>query len=61
MFLLFRVIFNITFLSQGSDVEVDVPANLNKYIEALLAFTTHSSQVSVFWWTLLVNIFIRLH
>uniref|UniRef100_A0A7N6BN93 Exportin-5 n=1 Tax=Anabas testudineus TaxID=64144 RepID=A0A7N6BN93_ANATE len=28
----------------GSDVEVDVPANLNKYIEALLAFTTHSSQ-----------------
>uniref|UniRef100_A0A7N6B9U9 Importin N-terminal domain-containing protein n=1 Tax=Anabas testudineus TaxID=64144 RepID=A0A7N6B9U9_ANATE len=30
--------------SLGSDVEVDVPANLNKYIEALLAFTTHSSQ-----------------
>ncbi|KAK5854052.1 hypothetical protein PBY51_015155 [Eleginops maclovinus] len=28
----------------GSDVEVEVPANLSKYIEALLAFTTHSSQ-----------------
>ncbi|KAF3708207.1 Exportin-5 [Channa argus] len=28
----------------GSDVEVDVPANLSKYMEALLAFTTHSSQ-----------------
>ncbi|XP_059215577.1 exportin-5 [Centropristis striata] len=28
----------------GSDVEVEVPANLSKYMEALLAFTTHSSQ-----------------
>nr|XP_020458731.1 exportin-5 [Monopterus albus] len=28
----------------GSDVGVNVPANLNKYMEALLAFTTHSSQ-----------------
>ncbi|XP_069000739.1 exportin-5 isoform X1 [Embiotoca jacksoni] len=28
----------------GSDVEVEVPANLSKYLEALLAFTTHSSQ-----------------
>uniref|UniRef100_A0A4W6DUN6 Exportin-5 n=1 Tax=Lates calcarifer TaxID=8187 RepID=A0A4W6DUN6_LATCA len=28
----------------GSDVEVEVPANLSKYTEALLAFTTHSSQ-----------------
>ncbi|XP_029305896.1 exportin-5 [Cottoperca gobio] len=28
----------------GSDVEVKVPANLSKYMEALLAFTTHSSQ-----------------
>ncbi|KAK2824326.1 hypothetical protein Q5P01_021501 [Channa striata] len=28
----------------GSEVEVDVPANLCKYLEALLAFTTHSSQ-----------------
>ncbi|KAG1941606.1 exportin-1 [Pimephales promelas] len=28
----------------GSDVEVQVPANLNKYMEALLAFTTHPSQ-----------------
>ncbi|XP_034008440.1 exportin-5 [Trematomus bernacchii] len=28
----------------GSDVEVEVPANLSKYIEALLAFTTHPSQ-----------------
>ncbi|XP_019715462.1 exportin-5 [Hippocampus comes] len=27
----------------GSDVKVDVPANLSKYLEALLAFTTHSS------------------
>lgn len=36
---------NITFSRQGSDVEVAVPANLSKYIEALLAFTTHSSQV----------------
>uniref|UniRef100_A0AAX7UMB4 Importin N-terminal domain-containing protein n=1 Tax=Astatotilapia calliptera TaxID=8154 RepID=A0AAX7UMB4_ASTCA len=30
--------------SLGSDVEVEVPANLSKYMEALLAFTTHSSQ-----------------
>uniref|UniRef100_A0A3B4ZEZ9 Exportin-5 n=1 Tax=Stegastes partitus TaxID=144197 RepID=A0A3B4ZEZ9_9TELE len=28
----------------GSDVEVEVPANLSKYMEAVLAFTTHSSQ-----------------
>uniref|UniRef100_A0A8C2ZJJ6 Exportin 5 n=1 Tax=Cyclopterus lumpus TaxID=8103 RepID=A0A8C2ZJJ6_CYCLU len=28
----------------GSDVEVKVPANLSKYTEAFLAFTTHSSQ-----------------
>lgn len=28
----------------GSDVEVQVPVNLNKYLEALLAFTTHPSQ-----------------
>ncbi|XP_071336660.1 exportin-5 [Trachinotus anak] len=28
----------------GSEVEVEVPANLCKYMEALLAFTTHSSQ-----------------
>ncbi|XP_072247044.1 exportin-5 [Leuresthes tenuis] len=28
----------------GSDVKVEVPANLSKYTEALLAFTTHSSQ-----------------
>ncbi|XP_071378598.1 exportin-5 [Centroberyx affinis] len=28
----------------GSDVEVDVPANLSKYMEAFLAFTTHPSQ-----------------
>ncbi|XP_029963079.1 exportin-5 [Salarias fasciatus] len=28
----------------GSDVDVEVPANLGKYMEALLAFTTHSSQ-----------------
>uniref|UniRef100_A0A671YL76 Exportin 5 n=1 Tax=Sparus aurata TaxID=8175 RepID=A0A671YL76_SPAAU len=30
----------------GSDVEVEVPANLSKYMEAILAFTTHSSQTS---------------
>uniref|UniRef100_A0A665TX72 Exportin 5 n=1 Tax=Echeneis naucrates TaxID=173247 RepID=A0A665TX72_ECHNA len=29
---------------QGSEAEVEVPANLNKYMEALLTFTTHSSQ-----------------
>ncbi|XP_051816047.1 exportin-5 [Acanthochromis polyacanthus] len=28
----------------GSDVEVEVPANLSKYMEAILAFTTHPSQ-----------------
>lgn len=28
----------------GSDVEVEVPANLSKYMEAFLAFTIHSSQ-----------------
>uniref|UniRef100_A0A665TXD2 Exportin-5 n=1 Tax=Echeneis naucrates TaxID=173247 RepID=A0A665TXD2_ECHNA len=28
----------------GSEAEVEVPANLNKYMEALLTFTTHSSQ-----------------
>ncbi|XP_068578069.1 exportin-5 [Cebidichthys violaceus] len=28
----------------GSDVEVEIPANLSKYTEAFLAFTTHSSQ-----------------
>ncbi|XP_060895808.1 exportin-5 [Labrus mixtus] len=28
----------------GSDVEVEAPANLSKYLEALLAFTKHSSQ-----------------
>ncbi|CAJ1067387.1 exportin-5 [Xyrichtys novacula] len=28
----------------GSDVEVEAPANLSKYMEALLAFTIHSSQ-----------------
>uniref|UniRef100_A0AAQ4NWE2 Exportin-5 n=1 Tax=Gasterosteus aculeatus aculeatus TaxID=481459 RepID=A0AAQ4NWE2_GASAC len=28
----------------GSDVEVEVPANLSKYTAAFLAFTTHSSQ-----------------
>ncbi|XP_061766057.1 exportin-5-like isoform X2 [Nerophis ophidion] len=27
----------------GSEVKVEVPPNLNKYLEALLAFTTHSS------------------
>ncbi|XP_049592535.1 exportin-5 [Syngnathus scovelli] len=27
----------------GSDVKVNVPVNLSKYLEALLAFTTHSS------------------
>lgn len=27
-------------------MKVSVPANLSKYLEALLAFTTHSSQVS---------------
>uniref|UniRef100_A0A674E0Z4 Exportin 5 n=1 Tax=Salmo trutta TaxID=8032 RepID=A0A674E0Z4_SALTR len=31
-------------LSAGSDVEVEVPANLSKYTEAFLAFTTHPSQ-----------------
>lgn len=36
---------NVMFSPQGSDVEVEVPANLGKYTEALLAFTTHSSQV----------------
>uniref|UniRef100_A0A8C7TC97 Importin N-terminal domain-containing protein n=1 Tax=Oncorhynchus mykiss TaxID=8022 RepID=A0A8C7TC97_ONCMY len=30
--------------SLGSDVEVEVPANLSKYTEAFLAFTTHPSQ-----------------
>lgn len=30
---------------QGSDVEVEVPANLSKYTEAVLAFTRHSSLV----------------
>uniref|UniRef100_A0AAQ5YGZ6 Importin N-terminal domain-containing protein n=1 Tax=Amphiprion ocellaris TaxID=80972 RepID=A0AAQ5YGZ6_AMPOC len=29
---------------EGSDVEVEIPANLSKYMEAILAFTTHSSQ-----------------
>ncbi|KAF0027506.1 hypothetical protein F2P81_020247 [Scophthalmus maximus] len=29
---------------KGSDVEVEIPANLSKYMEALLSFTTHSSQ-----------------
>uniref|UniRef100_A0A8C6KJH1 Exportin-5 n=1 Tax=Nothobranchius furzeri TaxID=105023 RepID=A0A8C6KJH1_NOTFU len=29
----------------GSSVEVEVPANLGKYLEALFAFTTHSSQL----------------
>lgn len=40
--------------SQGSDVEVEVPANLSKYMEAILAFTTHSSQVRLqhFYWRL---------
>ncbi|XP_051945873.1 exportin-5 isoform X2 [Xyrauchen texanus] len=28
----------------GSDIEVKVPGNLNKFMEALLAFTTHPSQ-----------------
>ncbi|XP_068597199.1 exportin-5 [Brachionichthys hirsutus] len=28
----------------GSEVEAEIPVNLNKYVEALLAFTTHSSQ-----------------
>ncbi|TNM99958.1 hypothetical protein fugu_012991 [Takifugu bimaculatus] len=28
----------------GSDAKVSIPANLSKYLEALLAFTTHSSQ-----------------
>ena len=36
---------DVLFSSQGSDVEVEVPANLSKYMEAILAFTTHSSQV----------------
>ena len=40
-------VYNV-FSPQGSDVEVEVPANLSKYIEALLAFTTHSSQVRFF-------------
>ena len=31
--------------SQGSDVAVETPANLNKYMEAMLSFTTHHSQV----------------
>lgn len=35
----------IIFSLQGSDVDVEVPANLSMYMEALLAFTTHSSQV----------------
>lgn len=37
---------NVTFLTQGSDAEVDVPANIGKYMEALFAFTTHASQVT---------------
>ncbi|XP_066552566.1 exportin-5 isoform X2 [Amia ocellicauda] len=41
----------------GSDVDVEVPANLSKYMEAFLAFTTHSSQflrssTQVTWGTL---------
>ncbi|XP_075874583.1 exportin-5 [Nelusetta ayraudi] len=36
---------NVAFLTQGSDVEVEVPANIGKYMEALFAFTTHASQV----------------
>lgn len=45
---------DVVFSSQGSDVEVEVPANLSKYMEAILAFTTHSSQVrwQHFYWRL---------
>ncbi|XP_072565537.1 exportin-5 isoform X1 [Paramormyrops kingsleyae] len=28
----------------GSDIDVEVPGNLNKFVEAFLAFTTHASQ-----------------
>lgn len=37
---------DVAFLTQGSDVEVEVPANIGKYMEALFAFTTHASQVT---------------
>lgn len=40
----FRLL-SVLFSTQGSDVEVEVPANLSKYMEAVLAFTTHPSQV----------------
>lgn len=43
-------ISHILLSQQGSDVEVKVPANLSKYMEALLAFTTHSSQVRDPFW-----------
>uniref|UniRef100_A0AAQ5X8P6 Importin N-terminal domain-containing protein n=1 Tax=Amphiprion ocellaris TaxID=80972 RepID=A0AAQ5X8P6_AMPOC len=35
---------SVQLCSLGSDVEVEIPANLSKYMEAILAFTTHSSQ-----------------
>lgn len=34
---------------QGSDVKVEIPANLGKFTEALMAFTTHSSQVCFYF------------
>uniref|UniRef100_A0A8C4ZEX0 Importin N-terminal domain-containing protein n=1 Tax=Gadus morhua TaxID=8049 RepID=A0A8C4ZEX0_GADMO len=41
----------------GSDVAVETPANLNKYMEAMLSFTTHHSQflkssTQIMWGTL---------
>lgn len=40
-------VFNcVTSHTQGSEVEVEVPANICKYMEALFAFTTHPSQVT---------------
>lgn len=36
----------VTLITQGSEVEVEVPANICKYMEALFAFTTHASQVT---------------
>lgn len=36
----------VTSHTQGSEVEVEVPANICKYVEALFAFTTHASQVT---------------
>lgn len=44
------------FSLQGSDVGVQVPVNLNKYMEALLAFTTHPSQVELHYSYSVVNL-----